>query len=257
MLPTIYIDTMSLSQEFDLTQQDVDKLKETVVQTVTKVIETCWREQAKKELGSTRNQYLNSIIVSQEDRFTNLITLVGSLPNMIESGASPFDLKEGFERSNKKTITKNDDGELGWYLTIPFSYAQPGSLGESGAFTGVLPSDIAKALKTKQKEDPEASLRLSDIPDEFRVPTKRESITLGSGVVKPDYQHKSNIYEGISQPTKGGPVMSFRRVSNNSDDDSWIHSGIKAHNLAEKALKDAKVPEVVVDIIDSFLDQII
>ena len=43
---------------------------------------------------------------------------------------------------------------------------------------------------------------------------------------------------------------------NNSDDDSWIYTGMKAHRLAEKALEDANIPKVVGDVIDSFLEQV-
>jgi hypothetical protein len=258
MLPPIHIDTMDLSEQFMLNQKHIDDLKDAVVKTVTKVVETSWRNQAKKSLGSTRSQYMNSIIVGEAGRFANVITLVGTLPNMIEQGIDPFDMKKGFEDSSKKVITKNKDGALGWYLTIPFTFAQPTSLGESQTFTGVLPSEVSNILKGKQKkEGQKAKLTLSDIPDEFKVPQMRPEVTLGTGELIPEYKHKHSIYEGISQPKKGGAVMSFRRVSNNSDDNSWIHTGISAHNLAEKAIDDAKIPEVVGDVIDSFLDQVV
>lgn len=259
MLPTIHIDTAALSSQFDITMNDVENLKKTVVQTVTKVVETSWREQAKKNLGSTREQYMNSIIVGEKGRFTNVITLVGVLPNMVEQGADPFDMKRGFAKSKKRVITEDKDGNaVGWYLTIPFTHAQPSSLGESQSFTSVLPSDVSKALKTKQKSfGQEAKLNLSDIPAEFQVPTMRKEITLGSGELIPEYKHKSNIYEGLQQKQKSGSVMSFRRVSSNSDDASWINSGIKAHDLAPKAINAAKIPEVVGDIIDEFTDQLL
>lgn len=255
ILPAINIDTMDLSREFDLTREDVDDLKSNVVKTVTKVVHTAWREQAKKSLGSTRNQYMNSIIAGELGPFTNTLTLVGTLPNMIESGKDPFDMKKGFEASDKKIITRDKDGNLGWYLTIPFTWAQTGSLGESQSFTGVMPKDIQNALKSKQKtHGQEASLTLSDIPSEFKIPKARPPIKLLDSVMVPEYQHKSSIYEGMSQKKKGGSIMSFRRVSSNSDDASWWHSGIKAHNLAEKAVVDAKIPEVVKDIIDNYLE---
>ena len=258
MLPVIHIDTNALSRQFDMTMKDVEHLKQTVVQTVTKVVETSWREQAKKNLGSTREQYMNSIIVGEVGKFTNVITLVGELPNMVEQGADPFDMKQGFANSSKRIITKNAEGDLGWYLTIPFTHAQSGSLGESQSFTSVLPSDVSRALKTKQADfGQEAKLNLSDIPEEFKIPTFRREITLGSGEVKPEYKHKNNVYEGLQQKSKGGSVMSFRRVSSNSDDASWIHTGIKAHNLAPRAVEDAKIPEVVGDVIDAFADQLI
>lgn len=258
IVPNIFIDTSGLSREFQLSKDDIDNLAEAVVKTVTKVVHTAWRNQAKQNLRSTREQYMNSIFVSDEGRFTNVLTLVGMLPNMLESGMSAFDMKRGFEMSNKKVITRNKDGALGWYLTIPFTWAQPGSLGESQKFTGVLPSDVAKVLNKKQSVQPGSSLSLSDIPEEFRIPQKRSEVSLLNDQIMPEYTNKSSLFEGLTKVTEKGSsqVMSFRRVSNNSDDNSWIHTGIKAYNLAEKAVEDAKIPEVVGDVIDAFLDQL-
>jgi len=175
---------------------------------------------------------------------------------MIENGISAFDMKEGFEKSSKKIITRDKDGALGWYLTIPFTFAQPGSLGQSQKFTGILPQDVARALKSKQKTNPQASLSLSDIPGEFRIPAMRPAVSLLGGDLIPEYTNKTSIYEGIHS-VGNGQVMSFRRVSNKSDDNSWIHTGITAYNLADKALAVSDIPAVVSDVIDSFLDQIL
>jgi|SRR5690554_1224113 len=258
MLPPIIIDTMGLSQEFDLTRESVDDLKESIVRVVTKVVESSWREEAKKALKSTRSQYLNSIIVGEEGRFTNIITLVGELPNMLESGADPFDMKKGFEKSDKRVITRNSKGVLGWYLTIPFTWAQPGSIGDSRKFTGVLPKDVSKALKARQSErGQESVLDLKSIPDEFKVPKTRSPVKLADSTLMPEYQNKHSVYEGLQQKQKGGPVMSFRRVSGNSDDSSWVHTGITAYNLAEKALSSSDIPKVVGDVIDSHLDSML
>jgi len=256
MFPPIQIDTRALSQEFDLTKDDIDHLKEAVVKTVTKVVHTEWRNQAKRGLTNSRSQYMNSIIASEVGRFTNVLTLVGTVPNMIEQGASSFDMKKGFENSSKKIITRGADGTLGWYLTIPFSWAQPGALGESSKFTGVLPNDVFKILKGKQKANPDAKLNLSDIPDEYKIPKMTSKLNLLDDQLIPEYK---SIYEGVHQvggAGKGGPIMSFRRVSKKSLEESWIHPGIKARNFAEKAWDAAEVPTVVGDVIDNFLDQI-
>ena len=257
MVPPIIIDTMGLSQEFDLTQEDVDNMKRAVVQTVTTAIHSAWMDEAKHQLGSTRDQYINSIIVVDKGPFENLLTLVGTLPNMIEQGQDPYDMKEGFARSNKKKITKDKDGKIGWYLTIPFTWASPGALGESSQFTGVLPKDISSLLKKKQKtHGQQASLSLKDMPSEFQIPKTRPSMLLDNKLV-PEYKNKNSIYEGLSQKSKGGKVMSFRRVSSNSDDNSWMHRGLKAANLAEKAVENTDIGEIVGDVIDMYLDNIL
>ena len=104
-----------------------------------------WREIASQELGSTRNQYKRGIIIESIDFNKSIIALHGSLPNMIESGASPFDMKDGFKNSLKIKAKKNG----GWYLTIPFRSASSNSLGENEAFSNKLPEgvyDVAKNL---------------------------------------------------------------------------------------------------------------
>jgi hypothetical protein len=261
MLEPIFLDTRSLSMEFDMTQKDADELKSSVVKVVTKVVHTAWVNNAKRGLNSTRDQYINSIIVGEEGRFTNVVRLVGDFVNGIEQGMSPFDMKEGFENSNKKTITKGKDGSLGWYLTIPFSWAQPTSLGESSTFNAVLPKDVSAAMKSKQKRvgyGNKSALALDDIPDQFKIePTFRPELTLASGKLIPEYTHSNNIYEGTAQKKKGATVMSFRRVSSNSDEGSWFHTGTSPRNFADRAVDEADIPGVTTDVIDKFLDQLI
>lgn len=259
MILPIQIDTLSLSQEFDLTEADVNNLVEAVTLQATTAIANEWRNQAKSELGQTRRRYSDSIIQGSEGRFTGTITLVGQLPNMIENGASAFDMKDGFSKSSKRTIVKRKDGEVGWYLTIPFTYARPGALGESEKFSGVLPIDVNKALNEVTAKDPDASLSASDIPKEYAIPKIRQEIKLFDGTVKAAYENKSSIYEGLKvqkNPSGGSQVMSFRRVSDNSDDNSWIHTGIEAKKLADKSLREVRLDELVSDVIDVFLNKL-
>lgn len=254
MLPPIEIDTRELVLDFSLTQADTEQLAEDVVQVVTRALEMQWREEARNSLSQTREQYMNSIVVTKTSSTSNTITLVGMLPNMIEQGAEPFDMKEGFSRSNKKKLKANG----GWYLTIPFAYGQHGSLGTSQKFSGVLPRHITKTLKRKQSKFGQgAVLSNSDLPKEHQIPQSRGTTKLVTGATMPEYTHKSSIYEGLTQPVKGGPVMSFRRVSDSSDDNSWIHTGITAYNLAEKAISKVDIPELVGETIDVFLDNML
>lgn len=259
MILPIQIDTLGLSEEFQLSERDVDGLIEAVTTQARAAIANEWRDQAKNELNGTRRQYVNSIIEGQEGRFTGTVTLVGQLPNMIENGASAFDMKDGFARSSDKKIVQRENGDLGWYLTIPFTYARPGSLGESEKFSGVLPIDVNKALLKVTKRDPEASLSSKDIPGDYAIPKVRKEINLFDGSTAPEYKNKSSIYAGLKvqkNPSGGSQVMSFRRVSDNSDDNSWIHTGIEARNLADKALREVSLDEVVGDVIDVFLNEL-
>lgn len=259
MFLPVQIDTMALSEEFEMTQKDVEELREAVMLQARTAIANKWRENAKRDLRKSRRQYLNSIIEGEDGRFTGTITLVGTVPNMIENGASAFDMKDGFEKSSKKKVTRGKDGELGWYLTIPFSYATPGALGESEKFTGKLPVDVHKALLKVTKTDPNASLSSGNIPEQYKIPKVRKEVSLFDGTVKKEYTNKTSQYEGLKRvqnPSGGSTVMSFRRVSNNSDDNSWIHTGIQARRLADKALSEVRMDKLVGDVIDTFLNQL-
>ena len=48
-----------------------------------------------KELHQTRQVYKRNINKPVFGRLKGSITLTGTLPNMIEQGADPFDMKEG------------------------------------------------------------------------------------------------------------------------------------------------------------------
>ena len=172
----------------------------------------------------------------------------------IEEGVGAFDMKAGFERSSKKKLTKKG----GWYLTIPFRWATPNAIGESSVFNARLPVSIHDAAKKLDG----VAIELGDIPAKYQVKKARPSITnLGLKETFNEYKHKTNIYQGVSRrrDTDGGSTyMSFRRVSSNSDDMSWIHTGINAYNLADdaKATLDRNFEDVCGIAIDKALDHL-
>lgn len=259
MITGVKIDLTAFFNEFqNISQADGDEIAGNVVRHVASEFFNAWRETAKNSLSSSREQYLASLQLENESKTTTLVILHGKLPNMIESGFSGFDMKEGFAKSSNRKTTK--DG--GWYLTIPFRYATPGSLGESGAFAGVMPQEIydeVKNFKPAKNSDIEVNgsiqsnqvwgdrLRKFDLPDKYGdLGTRPAFSSLDKPALNPksevEYEHKSPIFEGMvktsKQYEKANQSMynTFRRVSSNSDDNSWIHQGITAYNLAEKTM---------------------
>jgi len=102
-------------------------------------------------------------------------------------------------------------------------------------------------------------LKTNEIPSEFRAPTTRTEVSIGSQKMKA-YKSKTSIYAGLTKTmgNKGGSGqnMVFRRVGPNSDPSSWIHTGIKARNLADKALQNMQFDLRVDAIIDDFLSSL-
>ena len=175
-----------------------------------------WVKLAQETLNSRRLDYIKAIKVQypyNSDPLTAVIELSTKYANMIENGSPSFDMKIGFQNSDKKTIKP-----LGWYLTIPIRHGTPNSF-EYGT---PLPDNIYSLAK-----------KLSD-------GEKLSLSTNGAFNSTSGYIHKSNIYDGLTKivhsytKVNQSQYVTFRRVSNNSDSNSWIHPGFTPINLVPK-----------------------
>lgn len=255
----IVIDTSELSQEFNLNERQIKQLLDNIVKSVTYEVYRNWHNEASKSLGKTRNTYLQNLIVVDEGLMKGAIVLRYDNPlvKMLEEGAPPRDMKIAFE--NSKKAKKKVDG--GWYLTVPFRFAASTSLGESEVFSGILPKEVHEKVKSFEPNIPlggglrSRALKLDEIPKQYQEKTVRKEIpeTPTSRLFK-EYVSKTSKYEGIvkvkdlsTNQTRG--YMSFRRVSDKSDPDSWIHPGIEEGNFMEKGLNQAE--QFLPDLIDS------
>lgn len=250
--------------EMGLNRKDAENMTKIVLQTVTVAIANAWKNAAKKELHSTRGNYMKSLYIVEEGRMTNSIILGGRLNNMLESGASPFDIKEGMAKSSKRKFSKAGT----WYMSIPFRWATPGSLGESEAFSGVMPMSIYRAVSslTSSKTDlgggksKGSSLKAVDIPNpQNEIKSRAALIDPISKRQYEEYKHKSSIYEGIGKSEKqyeggsSGSYNSFRTISQNSNKNAFIHPGLRAGDFANKGLKSVDLDTIVNNTIDKFL----
>jgi len=188
-----------------------------------------WEQTVQQRLTTTRADYLLGLNADNSmefpDSFTGILTLRGKWANMLESGFPAYDMKTNFE--NSKRVKYNAEG--GWYLTIPFRQRTPGTAG-SGVGGSAMPDDIyAQARKLR------GGTRLTGTETQYPAQTSWTG-----------YQHKSGIYEGIKKVTKKydnatqNQYMSFRRVGQNSDPQSWWHPGfpgIKAIDVVEPYAK--------------------
>lgn len=264
----ITIDLSGLQSQFGLAADTIDMLTETCVNAVTTAIYANWEALAKQKLNSTLPDYIQHLIKVDKGRFAKQIVLTGVLPNMIEQGASAFDMKEGFKKSQKVKYTipvynrKGNQVYKGgdWYLTIPFRLGVPGTLGQAG-FAGEMPQDIYNIMK---KRGSGTRLAVSEIPSPYDVPKSREAILNESGVLLyGEYTHKNSIYEGLTKrtgqynKTSQNTYGTFRRAGENSDPLSWIHKGIKAYNLAEEAIEKTDVETIVENEVTTYLETIL
>jgi hypothetical protein len=247
MLP-IKINVDELVQEFNLSSKDVSDLKEELLSGLCNELYRWWTKEAREKLHSSRNEYMRSLKVFREGQFKGGVMLIGQLPNMIENGISAFDMKVGMLKSGKVKFGKNGQS----YITVPFRIGTPEAIGE--AFSGIMDQAtyaVAKALQGKQQ------VKQSQLTGQVAIPQTR-AFTKNQTQVFEAYTHKSSTMAGI---TKGqgqfhGTYTSFRRISSSaSDSNSWIHSGITAYKLADKALNDMNVTLLVDKTLDDFLSQ--
>jgi hypothetical protein len=262
----ITIDLSGLSKQFGLSQQAIDSLTSTCVAEVTAMIYTNWQALAKKNLKSTLPEYLHNLHQVDKGRFAKQIVLTGILPTMIENGASPFDMKTNFEKSKKVKYTVpvyNAKGKQvysggDWYLTIPFRIGTPGIVGQAG-FSNEMPQEVYDIMLKKPSNVP---LTKKEIPDPYNIPQSRAAIQdENDDILYAEYQHKCSIFEGLTKQTAAygdttqNKYGTFRRVGKNSDPLSWIHKGIKAYHLADKAVEMTNVDDIVQNEVLQFLDQ--
>lgn len=248
MIP-IKVDISDPIDRFNLTQQQANDLANAVVSRLATSFAAHMEAGAKKKLRQTRQAFIDGIKISMLGGGKAQVELVGFLPNAVNTGLSPFDMKIGFGRSSK--VKKKKDG--GWYITIPFRLATPKAVATSQIFSGRMPvsvHNVAKRLRVGR------GLPASSLPEGHR--DRRFSKPIDDGRFGDPYQHKAPIYQGITKNVEKGQetYSTFRRVSDNSEGNSWIHTGIEARNIHLDAISQMDVGSEVKMVIDNFLDTI-
>lgn len=244
MIPPISIDIRSVADEFHLSDEEIKQLSSFVLDSIIDGFMRHWENAIDKNLKGTRNEYKKGMFVDYAQDGTVSIGLTARQSGMAmkqEEGSPPFDMKEGFARSDKK-----HQGTKGWYIHIPFRWATTEALGESMIFSNKMPKPIQDLVKSQRE-----ALKISQIPKEFR----------GIGVNKTSgYVHKNNIYEALKRYESGsgstekrGQYMSFRTASENGDPGSWVHPGFKALNLIDNTMSSFPLDEIVDKAVDDFL----
>ena len=243
MLP-VSIDISDTINEFSLTREQANQLSKYILDSVVDSFVRAWEEDVDNTLHQTRAEYKKGIFQENPDEHTIVVGLTprqSSLSMMLEEGATQFDIKEGMAKSPNRHLKKNG----GWFMSVPFRFATSDAVAESMSFSNQMPKPIEKLVRTTG-----GPLTIEQIPSSFNK--IGQNITSG-------YTHKFNIYEGLhreeigSGTEKRGGYMNFRRISDKSDKDAWVHPGFEAHKFMEKSMNDLDVGNVVDHAIDEFL----
>jgi len=256
MVP-INIDISSLIEEFSLDENQTLMIGTTIIDRVAQEYSYRWKNLIDKELKSSRNEYLRGIFIERvnpTEIIFGLSNRESSLPLSIEEGHGPWDEKPFLLGSLKAKRTK--DGKP--FLTVPFRHATPQAIAEAGIFSSIMPQDVYQLAKNSPMP-----LKRSQLPESQQIPGVRKEINV-PGLKVPEYIHKAAKYEGLvrveassSENENRGQYMTFRRVSDNSDPNSWFNGGIIAKRLMDRALEIAQIDRVADMAIDETLERIL
>lgn len=214
---------------------------EALMQTLAGIAESThakWARLAQQRLHTTRQTYLLGLQQPHaEGPNVIVVELVGKLPNMIEHGASSFDLKQAMLREGGR-VRVAKDGHTYRYIAMRITGAR--TKGAAGQPAG----------SVYEAPGPESMSR--------RRGTRAGAMLIGSEVMKsisrakfggsrsfPDLpklqpQHSVNPFEGITKLGEKGNAryVVFRTMSSRID--KWHHPGFIARNLALEAAQHAQ-----------------
>ncbi len=250
----IEINGDDIVSQFDISETQLNSMFDNIAKSLAMIYVANLENEAASELHSTKRRYIQNIRVIDSGRLESTVMLDYSkdkLVQMIEEGASSFDMKEKLLASPKAKTGK--DGKR--YITVPLRWAATDSVGESELFSGKMPQEIYDIVRKKEVKK---GISVSELPEKYRVNGTRPAISDSAGTVLfKEYQHKSSIYQGITKQkdttTGQSTYFSFRRVSENSDDNAFIHPGIQGRGLMGKALSNLNIPQETSLLIDNEL----
>jgi hypothetical protein len=252
MLP-IAVDISPIIMEYKLVGEKADALASAILDSIVDKFMYEWEEQI-KTLGSTREEYRKGIRIDRVDDRNAVISLSPTesrLALMLEEGATSFDMKEGFSKSNKRVINE-ETGE--WYLTIPFRWATTEAIGESAVFSNKMPAPIQGAVKSlpiNVSTGNTAGLKFDEIPQQYQQIL--QNFTTGQPHTAPIYQGLRRQDARSTKKEVRSNYFSFRRVSSKSPAGSWWHRGFSARRFMDKAIDKVDIESIVSKSIDDFL----
>ncbi len=220
-----------------------------------------WIAVAGEELKSTSRDYIGGI---QQPEITNsgvMVQLLGVLPNMVEQGWAPHDLRATVLRSPKAKTSK--EGHK--YMAVPFRHGTPGTTGRN------VGREMPKAIhKVARHLAPHMTVGVVTMKGKRLQPSSRMGKAAKEVLTKKERSwHSASIYLGMIRKAemrtretgkKKGEhfaqttgYSTFRTISENvrKAEQHWMHPGIRARRIATKVGKHIReiANSVVIDAI--------
>lgn len=218
-----------------------------------------WIKHAGNDTSVFRNDYISGIqpVVPRGEK-SQVISLVGEVPHMLEDGQESLDMRTTLLGPNvpvapmgERGKHRNKDG--GYFRAIPFRHTIPDSgktVGQAmgSAYSGHDAVSDAKKLGSEVYKNAKELLPTKTDPYGKttwggRLKTSQISAGLNEGIkgiplLRP--HHKSSIYEGMVREEKTyekatqSQYVTFRTISTSVQDGSWIRKPIEARHYADK-----------------------
>jgi hypothetical protein len=237
------IDANDFIEQSSLSQEDISGFHALLLDRLAEGFKENWINQVNENLHSTRNEYMRGMYSDRPDDNTVVMGVIATKSQLavdLELGKNAFDEKIGFAMSPKRTVKANGKG---FYITIPFRHAVPTAIGESPAFADVMPVSVYKIAKAATRP-----VSLKQLPADQQVKGVREGFNSGGRSFRA-YQHKTAQFEGLTKvldkdENRAG-YMTFRRVSDLTDRNAFIHPGFLPRNFLGKALDKTDVTAII------------
>jgi hypothetical protein len=179
---------------------------------------------ASRKLNTTKDTYINSIQSKMASEYVLVIELDPKqwLPNVIEKGVEPFDMKEGHLKSPKAKISK----EGFKYLVIPMGKDKSGGSASDNPKSQDLRERIRSALVKPKFGGKKMKLNMDG-----SVQTT-EAVLTNDPAVKGLYRVRQFKDSSQAATGKGGKTsyVMFRVMSEKPGTSTWQHPGLKPLN---------------------------
>lgn len=204
-----------------------------------------WIRLGQRDQSSMRQDYIKGIQKPVVSRGTAVVSLVGSVANMLEHGAPRLDLRETLLGTEVSTVPRGQRGkhegkEGQYYRAIPFRHTTPGAAG------GVIGQEMGAAYKSHDAVADSKKLAREVYGQALKLKPYRETgakpeeTRLPPGLApKLRDHHKTDIYAGMIREVKEyeaatqAQYFTFRTISTRVTT-GWIRGPIAARNYAEK-----------------------
>lgn len=251
MIIPIVIDTNTITDQFVVSKENVLNLCDNIAKGLAVAYAESLKTEAIERMGIKGIRYANIVKVIDSERLVGTVLIDYSKDPLIQKmdeGSGAFDMKPGFLASPKAKLDKNGNK----MMTIPMRWGTPESTSGSSMFANKMVPEIYKIAKSKAVGQ---AVKISELPAQYQaVKSRAKTVNNETSTVFEEYQHKTPINAGITkfkdEVTGQNKYVSFRRVSEKSDPNSWIHPGFAAQNLTDVALSKFNVQDNMQVLLD-------